>query len=206
VVRVTLCAEFLSALPRAAYPAMPCRQHARFHYIDLQRRQYQALWIDREAYMGSVSEIIGRAVQQVNELWSHPEQARPLAREEPIVRPVATQTTQLNAGKPTFELFENQCGEHRFRLLDAAGTELLTSASYTSRKGARNGIEVVRRNAVLAARYERLETDSGLPMFNLKAANHQIVGTSVPFQSATAMEEALAVVRAASTTAQIIDR
>jgi hypothetical protein len=105
-----------------------------------------------------------------------------------------------------FELYQDQTGDHRFRLIAEAGTELLTSERYRSKKGARNGVEVVRRNAPNDSRYARIQTDSGLPMFNLIGGNHQVVATSLPYQSSSAMEHALAMVKAASATAEVVVR
>ncbi len=175
-------------------------------FIDLQRHQYRTLWSDRKDHMGSASEIIRRAVQQTNELWINPP-APPSAGE--TLQSEASETKppcEAIAAAPVFELYEDQTGDHRFRLISSDGTELLTSESYKSQKGARNGVEAVRKNASNEARYERIETDSGLPMFNLKAGNHQIIGTSLPYQSASAMEDVLLMVKTASAVARIADR
>jgi uncharacterized protein YegP (UPF0339 family) len=184
-------------------------------FVERQRRQYQALWSDRERYMGSASKIIRRAIEQANELWTNPPTPPSLNEASPEPGPDAsTATTRPKSSEvapprkvvtagPAFELFEDQTGGHRFRLISRDGTELLTSESYKSPKGARNGIEAVRKNAGNDARYERIETDSGLPMFNLKGGNHQIIGTSLPYQSTSEMETALIMIKTASAVAQI---
>lgn len=48
---------------------------------------------------------------------------------------------------------------------------------------ARGGIESVRTNAAIDDRYERLMARSGHPYFNLKAANGEIIATSMMFNS-----------------------
>ena len=187
-------------------------------FVDKQRRQLEALRSDRQRYLGTASKIIRRAVEQANELWSDPpeppaiiarpkpEPAPPAAIETPAdIADVQVAPSKPSPAEPLFELFEDQCGEHRFRLLSAEGVELLTSESYKSKKGARNGIEVARKNAQRDDRFECIETDSGLPMFNLKAGNHQVVGTSTPYQSSAEMRDALQMVQTASATAQIAD-
>jgi len=185
-------------------------------FVDKQRRQLEALRSDRERYLGTASKIIRRAVKQANELWSSPPEppaiiARPkpdtaaAAEIETPAADVQAAPAKPSPGEPIFELFEDQCGEHRFRLISADGVELLTSESYKSKKGARNGIEVARKNAQRDDRFECIETDSGLPMFNLKAGNHQVVGTSTPYQSSAEMRDALQMVQTASATAQIAD-
>ena len=41
-----------------------------------------------------------------------------------------------------------------------------------------NGIQSVQTNSPVDARYDRKEASDGRPFFNLKAGNHQIIGTS----------------------------
>ena len=179
-------------------------------FIDHQRRQYQALMVDRENYLGNAAEIIRRALRQVNELWADPPRPPSIIAslaEAPAAAQRSAPTGEAPArAEPTFELFEDQTGAHRFRLIAPDGTELLTSQAYKSRNGAANGIEVVRRNAVSNGRYQRMETDSGRPMFNLKAGNHQIVATSIPYISTSSMEHALQMVKVSAATAPIVDR
>jgi uncharacterized protein len=49
------------------------------------------------------------------------------------------------AGK--FELYTDRSGGYRFRLKAGNGEVIATSESYTSKSGALNGIDSVRRNA-----------------------------------------------------------
>ncbi len=55
---------------------------------------------------------------------------------------------------------------------------ILSSEMYAAKAGALNGIESVRTNAPTDARYERNAAKNGQPMFNLKAANNEVIGTS----------------------------
>jgi len=57
-------------------------------------------------------------------------------------------------------------------------THILTSELYKAKASAQNGIASVQKNSPDDARYDRLEAKNGKPYFNLKAANHQIIGTS----------------------------
>ena len=50
--------------------------------------------------------------------------------------------------------------------------------SLIKKASAQNGIASVQKNSPDDARYDRLEAKNGKPYFNLKAANHQIIGTS----------------------------
>ena len=54
-----------------------------------------------------------------------------------------------------------------------------------------NGIESVRKNSANDARFERKTSKSGKPMFNLKAANGQVIGTSELYESNSACENGI---------------
>ena len=93
------------------------------------------------------------------------------------------------AGK--FELYKDKAGEFRFRLKAGNGETILASEGYKQRASAENGIDSVRKNAPLDERYERKETSSGKPMFNLKASNGQVIGTSEFYSSESARENGI---------------
>ena len=85
------------------------------------------------------------------------------------------------AGK--FEVYVDKAGEHRFRLKAGNGETILSSEGYNEKAGCANGIESVRKNATDPSRFEKITTESGKFRFNLKAANHQIIGTSQNYDS-----------------------
>ncbi len=93
------------------------------------------------------------------------------------------------AGK--FELYKDKAGEFRFRLKAGNGEIILASEGYKQKPSAENGIESVRKNAPLDERYERKETSSGKPMFNLKASNGQVIGTSESYSSDSARDNGI---------------
>lgn len=93
------------------------------------------------------------------------------------------------AGK--FELYTDKAGEYRFRLKAGNGETILVSEGYKQKASAENGIESVRKNASLDARYERKEASSGKPMFNLRASNGQVIGTSETYSSTSACENGI---------------
>ncbi|MCP5368084.1 MAG: YegP family protein [Hyphomicrobiales bacterium] len=95
----------------------------------------------------------------------------------------------------TFELYKDKKGEFRFRLKASNGQVILASEGYAQRASANNGIESVRKNAPLDARYERKETKSGQHMFNLKASNGQVIGTSESYTTAAARDNGVASVQ-----------
>lgn len=97
------------------------------------------------------------------------------------------------AGK--FELYEDKAGEYRFRLKAGNGEIILASEGYKQKASAENGIASVRKNAPLDERYERKATSSGKPMFNLKASNGQVIGTSESYSSEAARENGIGSVK-----------
>ena len=93
------------------------------------------------------------------------------------------------AGK--FELYKDKAGEFRFRLKAGNGENILASEGYKEKGSAENGIASVKKNAGDAARYEMKESTSGKPYFVLKAANHQVIGTSQMYETAAACENGI---------------
>ena len=55
------------------------------------------------------------------------------------------------------------------------------------------------------SRYERKTSSDGKAFFNLKAANHQVIGTSQMYSSESACENGIASVKANGTTKTVKD-
>jgi len=98
------------------------------------------------------------------------------------------------AGK--FVLKKSSNGQFYFHLQAGNGEIILRSEQYAAKAGAENGIQSVKTNAPLDERYERKTAKNGQPMFNLKAANHEIIGTSETYSSEEAREHGIASVKA----------
>jgi uncharacterized protein YegP (UPF0339 family) len=105
----------------------------------------------------------------------------------------------------TFEVFQDKAGEYRFRLKAGNGQIVLTSEGYSAKAGAMNGIESVTKNADDDSRFERTETEKGAFRFSLKAANHQIIGTSQNYESASSRDNGIEAVARAATGAAVED-
>lgn len=69
-------------------------------------------------------------------------------------------------------------GECQFNLVASNGQTILSSEGYTTKAACLNGVESVRNNAVVQERYEIRTAANGKSYFVLKAANHQVIGTS----------------------------
>ena len=107
------------------------------------------------------------------------------------------------AGK--FELFTDKAGEYRFRLKAGNGEIILASEGYKQKASAENGINSVKKNATDDERYERKDTSSGKPMFNLKASNGQVIGTSEQYSSASARDKGIESVKKNAPEAKVDD-
>ncbi|MCF0168487.1 MAG: YegP family protein [Bacteroidales bacterium] len=83
-------------------------------------------------------------------------------------------------------------GDFQFDLKATNGQVILSSQGYKSKRTCLQGIESVKRNSQVDARFERKEAKDGSPYFNLKATNGQIIGTSEMYSSVAAMENGIA--------------
>lgn len=77
-----------------------------------------------------------------------------------------------------FELSKSTDGQFRFVLKAGNGEVILTSELYTTRAAAENGIASVQTNSPLNERYDMKVASNGKFYFNLKAGNHQVIGSS----------------------------
>jgi len=104
-----------------------------------------------------------------------------------------------------FELNKNDKGQFSFVLKAGNDQVILRSEQYETRGAAQNGIASVQANSPLDARYEKKSATDGRPYFNLKAGNHQIIGTSQMYGSEAARDDGIASVKANGATATIKD-
>jgi uncharacterized protein YegP (UPF0339 family) len=101
----------------------------------------------------------------------------------------------------------SRSGTHfKFVLKAGNGETILTSELYASKGGAQVGIESVRTNSPHDARYERKNASNGSPMFNLKAANGERIGTSETYSSTAAREGGIASVKTNGPSAPVDDQ
>ncbi|MEM9885986.1 MAG: YegP family protein [Bacteroidota bacterium] len=87
-----------------------------------------------------------------------------------------------------FEVYKDKKGEFRFRLKSTNGEIVLMSEGYTSLESAKNGIEAVKKNAILDDRFEKKTAKNGEFYFVLKATNGEIIGMSNMYVSQSANE------------------
>ena len=116
---------------------------------------------------------------------------------QPTPTPPPTQQTRtLDAPAVSAPVNDTQLTDVAVVLKAGNGQTILTSESYTTKAAAENGIASVKTNAPSDARYERKDAKSGQPMFNLKASNGQVIGTSETYSSAAARDAGIDSVKA----------
>ena len=99
-----------------------------------------------------------------------------------------------------FELSKSTDDQFRFVLKAENAQTILTSQQYAAKDSAEGGIASVRANCSEDSRYERKTSSDGKAFFNLKAANHQVIGTSQMYSSESACENGIASVKTNGTT------
>ena len=105
-----------------------------------------------------------------------------------------------------FELSNSTDGQFRFVLKAGNAETILTSELYKARGSAENGIASVQTNSLADARYETKESSNGKFFFNLKAANHQVIGTSQMYATAASRDAGMASVKANGASTNIKDK
>jgi len=104
-----------------------------------------------------------------------------------------------------FELSKSADEQFRFVLKADNAQVILTSQQYAAKDSAEGGIASVQANCSEDSRYERKTSSDDRAFFNLKAATHQVIGTSQMDASESARENGIASVKANGTTKTVKD-
>lgn len=104
-----------------------------------------------------------------------------------------------------YEISTSKDGQFRFVLKAGNAETVLTSELYKARSSAENGIASVQTNCKLTERYEKKEASNGKSYFNLKAGNHQVIGTSQMYATAAARDKGIESVKSNGATSSIKD-
>ena len=94
-----------------------------------------------------------------------------------------------------FVITKRANGEFQFNLKAGNGQTILTSEGYASKAACLNGIESVKTNSQDDSKFDKRESSSGKPYFNLKATNGQIIGASAMYASTSARDAGIASVK-----------
>lgn len=104
-----------------------------------------------------------------------------------------------------FEVNKSSNDQYRFVLKAGNAETILTSELYTTKESGANGIASVQSNCAMSERYERKEAKNGKHYFNLKAGNHQVIGTSQMYESAQSCDKGIESVMANGVSATVKD-
>jgi uncharacterized protein YegP (UPF0339 family) len=104
-----------------------------------------------------------------------------------------------------FDLNKGTGGQFHFVLKAGNAEPILSSEQYVAKGSAENGIASVQANCTSNDRYEKKQSSNGKFYFNLKAANHQIIGTSQMYSSEQSRDVGIASVKANGATTTIKD-
>jgi uncharacterized protein YegP (UPF0339 family) len=90
-----------------------------------------------------------------------------------------------------FDMSKSSDEQFMFVLKAGNAETILTSERYAAKDSAETGIASVQSNCSIDSSYERMDSKNGKHYFNLKAANHQIIGTSQMYESAQSCEKGI---------------
>ena len=116
--------------------------------------------------------------------------------------------TRFSTKKPRqgqFDIYQDRANAYRFRLKAAKGEIILLSEGYTAKASAKKGIASVKTHARFDHCYERKNAKGNRPMFNLKAANHEVIGTSEQYDSNAERDQCITWVKRYAPCAEIVD-
>lgn len=95
--------------------------------------------------------------------------------------------------------------DFKFDLKAGNGQLILSSEVYTTKEACLKGIESVKKNASDDSKYERKESSNGKPMFNLKAGNGQIIGTSELYESEAGRDNGIESIKKNIVDAEVVE-
>lgn len=104
-----------------------------------------------------------------------------------------------------YELFKGNDDQFYFRLIAANGEQIIRSEGYVSKQGAQNGINSVRVNSPLDARYERKDSLNYQYYFVLKGGNWEVIGVSQMYTTRDGRETGITSVKANGPVAPVHD-
>jgi uncharacterized protein YegP (UPF0339 family) len=104
-----------------------------------------------------------------------------------------------------YELSNSSDGQFRFVLKAGNSETILTSELYKTKASAQNGIASVQKNCTQDDLYEKKEAANGKFHFNLKAANHQVIGSSQMYASTQSRDNGIESVKTNGTSDTVKD-
>jgi len=105
----------------------------------------------------------------------------------------------------TFEIYKDKAGKYRYRMRAANKEIILSGQAYKSKASCKNGIASIKKNSKNDARFDRFKAKNGKLHFNLKAANHQVIGVSQGYASASGCTNCIKRIKSDAGKAKIVD-
>lgn len=162
-------------------------------------------FLQREAQDGSKYFVLTAGNGQIIAVSEMYATAAGATRGQAAVQRVVTNiisSGQAVQGDNRFETFRGIDGKHYFHLKANNGQIVLASQGYSSKASATNGINSVKTNGALGARYEVRAAADGQHYFVLKAANGAIIGRSELYTTKFSAERGISVVQGLVTVAK----
>jgi hypothetical protein len=97
----------------------------------------------------------------------------------------------MNTMSACYQLSNSSDGQFHFVLKADNRQTILTSELYTAKSSAQNGIASVQANCTDDNHYARMDSKNDKFYFNLKAPNHQIIGTSQMYKTAQSRDKGI---------------
>lgn len=104
-----------------------------------------------------------------------------------------------------FEIKTAKNGQFYFNLKAGNGEIILSSEMYTTKAACNKGIASVKKNAPDETKYELKTAASGKFHFNLKAANHQVIGSSQMYATEAGAKNGIASVQKNAPEADVVE-
>jgi uncharacterized protein YegP (UPF0339 family) len=105
-------------------------------------------------------------------------------------------------GNPKF-VIKTSGGQFYFLLATAAGEVVLISERYTTRRNAEGCIQSAKVNSTVDQRYDRRLSQHREHYFVLRGGEHEVIGMSEMYDSATAMEDGIVAVKRSAAVAAV---
>lgn len=106
-----------------------------------------------------------------------------------------------------FVLFKTSNNRYMFNLKAGNHETILTSSeTYVTKQGAEKGINSVKANAPLDARYDRFKDSAGEYRFRLNASNGQVIGKSEGYKTEQSRDNGIESVKKNAPDAPTVDR
>ena len=129
-----------------------------------------------------------------------------------VVTAVPLGTGRLQArqagGKMTFEIYQDNAKDYRWRLKSANGAILATSGQgYKAKADCKNGVDRIKQDAAEKLKFEEYQDNKMEFRWRVKAANGQVIGSSSEgYKSKADCAKAIDVVKTGAAKADVQDK